>query len=111
MFLKRMLDVVVSIILVVVCLPLLMLIALSIKIFSANHILSRHPQVRSNGESFDLLKFNATVTDGKPQSLRGLVFQKLSYLLRRTSIDELPTIFNVLKGQMSFFDIAFPHPS
>lgn len=93
--------------------PLLLLIALAIKLDSPGPIFYRQQRIGWNGKTFDMLKFRTMPVDAEAAS--GPVWAKsdekratrLGSFLRRTSLDELPQFINVLKGEMS---IVGPRP-
>lgn len=113
---KRALDVTASILGLVICAPLLFAIAVSIKLDSRGRLLFRQRRVGRDGEVFEMLKFR-TMVDGaehERDALRHLneadgLFKisgdpritRVGALLRRTSLDELPQLWNVLRGDMS----------
>ncbi len=87
--------------------PLLLLIALAIRLTSAGPILYRQQRVTWNGKHFTMLKFRSMHTGAETDS--GPVWSQqgdprttgLGALLRRFSLDELPQLINVLRGEMS----------
>lgn len=117
LFLKRVLDVLVSFGLLVCLTPLLAITALLVKLTSEGPILYMQERVGLGKRRFRIFKFRTMVLDAdkmlaKLESLNemgGPVFKikndprmtSLGRFLRRTSIDELPQLFNVLKGDMS----------
>jgi Undecaprenyl-phosphate glucose phosphotransferase len=104
---KRMVDVVVSALALVLLAPWILLIALLIKLTSPGPVFYRQERCGLNGEPFSMLKFRSMRCDAEQQS--GAVWAKkddprrtrLGTFLRRTSLDELPQLINVLKGDMS----------
>lgn len=101
---KRILDIVVAMILLIFIAPFLSGIALLTLILMGAPILFRQQRPGLHGKPFTLLKFR-TMTDARdaqgnllPDAERLTPFGRF---LRRTSLDELPTLFNVLKGEMS----------
>jgi exopolysaccharide biosynthesis polyprenyl glycosylphosphotransferase len=99
---------------IVVCAPLLAVLALAVRLSSPGPILFRQRRVGRDGQSFDLLKFRSMrvevpMVDGfKPASgsapggIEGVDRRTpLGRFLRRSSLDELPQLFNVLTGDMS----------
>lgn len=93
--------------------PLLLLIALAIKLDSHGPVFYRQKRIGWNGIAFNMLKFRTMPVDAeaatgpiwaKPNERRAT---RLGTFLRRTSIDELPQFINVLKGEMS---IVGPRP-
>ena len=114
---KRLLDVVVSLLLIVVLSPLLMLTALAIRFSSAGPVLFLQERLGRNKRHFRVYKFRTMYPDAEARmaelerfnELSGPVFKirddpritPLGKSLRKYSIDELPQLFNVLKGDMS----------
>jgi exopolysaccharide biosynthesis polyprenyl glycosylphosphotransferase len=117
LLLKRAIDVAVSAVLLVALSPLLLLIALLVKLSSRGPVLFRQTRIGVNGGPFRMLKFRTMVVDAETllpdlvsvHSLREPVFKlkrdprvtRVGRLLRRTSLDELPQLWNVLRGEMS----------
>jgi len=107
---KRVFDVVTAAILLVVLSPLLALTAAAGAAFVGRPVLFRQPRPGFHGAPFRIIKFrtmtDATDADGKllPDELRLTGFGRF---LRATSLDELPELWNVLKGDMS---IVGPRP-
>jgi exopolysaccharide biosynthesis polyprenyl glycosylphosphotransferase len=106
--LRRTLDVVASLGLLVVALPILALAALAIRLDSEGPIFYRQERMGEGGRSFFLTKLRTMRVDaeceGKPQWARvnDSRVTRVGRLLRKCRIDELPQIFSVLRGEMSF---------
>jgi exopolysaccharide biosynthesis polyprenyl glycosylphosphotransferase len=103
---KRAMDVVVSLFLLVSLSPFLCLIALLICIGSNGPVLFVQKRVGRNGKLFDMYKFrsmhrSAPKYDVSPSKSNDPRITKLGRILRRTSLDELPQLINVLLGDMS----------
>lgn len=101
--LKRSIDIIVSSTLLVITMPLQAAIGIAIAIKLGRPVLFRQPRPGKGGESFELVKFR-TMKLPNPQS--GLISDQdrmtaLGRKLRSTSLDELPTLWNVLRGDMS----------
>lgn len=117
LFIKRILDIILSIALFIVLLPLLIIIAIIIKIDSEGPVIFKQVRVGTNGKKFKILKFRTMVKDAEKKfnlnidkdNLGSLVFQdkgdtrvtKVGAFLRKTSLDELPQLINVFIGDMS----------
>ncbi len=107
-FIKRVLDIVVSILALIVLSPLLGLIALLIKLDSPGPVLFKQRRVGKNKVLFDIYKFRTMRTDTPKDVPTHLLLGPAAYItkfgafLRRTSIDELPQLVNILRGEMSF---------
>jgi exopolysaccharide biosynthesis polyprenyl glycosylphosphotransferase len=106
-FLKRTFDIIVSLISLILALPLLMLIAVLVRLSSPGSVLYRQKRVGLDGKEFTILKFRSMMMDAEKDT--GPVWAKkgdprvtgIGNFLRRTSLDELPQLFNVLVGDMS----------
>ena len=102
---KRVFDFAVAAALLVLTAPLLALVALVVRLTSAGPVFFRQTRIGQNGRQFELLKFRTmTVNDDSDTkwSVRNdRRMTPVGALLRRTSIDELPQVFNVIRGDMS----------
>lgn len=133
--LKRAMDILGSLFAIVLCAPLLILIALLVKLTSKGPVLFRQQRVGQYGKPFTFLKFRSMyqnndhtihreyvtkLISSRPEtgSNSSAVYKltsdprvtKIGKFLRRTSLDELPQLFNVLKGQMSLVGPRPPIP-
>lgn len=116
-YFKRMFDLVLSIMLLSFLWPILFFVAVLIKIDSRGTFFYYHKRVGYRGRKFDFFKFRTMITEAdsllenyiSKSERKGPVFKmandpritKIGKLLRRYSIDELPQIINVLRGEMS----------
>lgn len=104
---KRALDVALSIVLLILSSPLLMTIAVAVLLTSGRPILFGQERVGRDGKPFSMLKFRTMSTDAEDAT--GPVWSSrddprrtwIGRILRRTSLDELPQLWNVFKGDMS----------
>lgn len=106
-FTKRALDLTAATIALLLASPVMLLVALAIVVESGRPILFKQERVGRNGRIFNVLKFRTMRVDAEAAtgpvwaSARDPRKTRLGSFLRRTSIDELPQIFNVLRGEMS----------
>lgn len=106
--LKRLMDVVLSLILLIVSLPITTLAAIAIKIDSKGPLFYKQERMGLNGKIFKIVKFrtmihNAEKATGPVWSSKGDPrITMVGKFLRKVRIDEIPQAFNVLKGDMSF---------
>lgn len=104
---KRAMDLFVSAVLLVILSPLLLVIAVLVRLSSAGPVLYRQERVGIDGTPFFMLKFRSMRTDA--EAVTGPVWAKkddprrtaVGTFIRKTSLDELPQLLNVLKGEMS----------
>ncbi len=107
MYIKRGFDIIFAFILLVLLTPILILIGILIKIDSKGPILFKQLRVGKNNRDFTIFKFRSMFSDSKEQNLLTLGdndtrITKTGYYLRKYKLDELPQLFNVFIGDMSF---------
>jgi exopolysaccharide biosynthesis polyprenyl glycosylphosphotransferase len=115
--LKKIFDIFVSLLLLIILSPVLLFIAVGIKFTSSGPVIYKQARVGLRGRQFDLYKFR-TMVSGAEELRKDLLLKNeadgpvfkikddpritmIGKLLRRTGLDELPQLFNVLKGEMS----------
>lgn len=120
---KRLFDIVSSVLLLILLLPVIVITALLIKATSPGYVFFRQKRCGLNGRVFTLYKFRSMVTDAEAKreklealnEMEGPAFKikndprvtRIGHFIRKSSIDELPQLWNVLKGDMS---IVGPRP-
>ncbi len=105
-FLKRFLDIVISLFVLIVGLPLWIIVAILIKLDSKGPILYKQERVGKNGKIFICYKFRSMYVDAEKTGPKTTVLNdprvtRVGLFLRKTHIDEVPQFWNVLKGEMS----------
>ncbi|MCX7909536.1 MAG: sugar transferase [Ignavibacteria bacterium] len=105
-FLKRTLDIVVSLIVLIGGLPLWIIVGILIKLDSKGPILYKQERVGKNGKIFICYKFRSMYADAEKTGPKTTVINdprvtRVGLFLRKTHIDEVPQFWNVLKGEMS----------
>lgn len=104
-YMKRLFDLTMSFILIILLIPVFLILAILIRLKFGSPILFRQDRPGKDGKIFTMYKFrtmNSKVDDNGlllPDSMRLTSFGKL---IRSTSLDELPELFNIFKGEMSF---------
>jgi exopolysaccharide biosynthesis polyprenyl glycosylphosphotransferase len=105
---KRMIDIVCSIILIVITSPIMFVTAVAIKIYDKGPILYKQVRCTRDMKEFKILKFRSMRTDAEKDGVARLAQKNDSRItpigrfIRKVRIDELPQLFNILKGDMSF---------
>jgi exopolysaccharide biosynthesis polyprenyl glycosylphosphotransferase len=123
---KRMLDVCISLVILALSAPVIVLVALAIKMTSPGSVLFKQQRIGLNGRIFTLYKFRTMIADAHERlgevshlnEMSGPVFKVkadprvtwVGRILRRFSLDELPQLWNVLKGDMSLVGPRPPIP-
>ena len=105
---KRLFDVAISLVLLVLASPLVLAAAVAVRLSSPGPILYRQARAGLHGKPFFLVKFRSMVVDSEAST--GPVWAQkndarvtsVGRVLRRFRVDELPQIYNILKGEMSF---------
>ena len=112
LYVKRAVDFILAIILIILFLPVMLLIAALVKLTSRGPVFYAQERVSYDGTPFNIYKFR-TMTQDAEQTGAGWTVQgdarvtRIGRFLRSTSLDELPQLFNVLTGEMS---IVGPRP-
>lgn len=105
---KRLLDMILSLIGLIVISPIFLIVAVAIKIDSKGPVIFKQKRLGKNGKEFEIYKFRSMVV-GAEKIGTGVYSKKgdsrvtrVGNFIRMTSIDELPQLVNILKGEMSF---------
>ncbi|MBS4804404.1 MAG: sugar transferase [Clostridium sp.] len=121
---KRFIDILLSLFGLIIVSPIMLIVAILIKLESTGPVIFSQKRVGLNGKEFNMLKFRSMVQNAeelkeklqKQNEMSGPMFKmkedprvtKVGRFIRKTSIDELPQLINVLKGEMS---LVGPRPS
>lgn len=123
-FVKRIIDIIISSIGLIICLPIFVIIAILIKIDSKGPVFFKHKRIGKYGRKLEIYKFR-TMIDNAEEAMKYFTEEqkkefkenfklendprvtRVGKILRKTSLDELPQIINILKGEMS---IIGPRP-
>lgn len=106
-FAKRLMDIVISVPGIILSSPIMLMIALAVKLYDRGPVLYRQERLTKDGEVFCILKFRSMVVDSEKKGARLAAkhddrITPVGKVIRRLHFDELPQLFNVLKGEMSF---------
>ena len=106
-YVKRLIDILAALVGLLLVSPVMLSTALAIRMFDGPHVLFRQERVGRDGRSFQLLKFRSLKPASEEESettwnvSHDKRMSRVGKLIRRTSIDELPQLINVLRGEMS----------
>ena len=112
-FMKRLFDIVLSSLALIIFLPVMLIIALAIKIDDRGPVFFKQDRVTMNGKVFSILKFRSMIVDAEkngaviPAIDNDPRITRVGKIIRKIRVDELPQIINILKGEMS---IVGPRP-
>lgn len=112
-FFKRTMDIILCSIAMIVAAPIMLVVAIAIKLEDGGPVFFTQKRATINGKTFDILKFRSMIVDAEkfgeviPATDRDPRITKVGNVIRATRIDELPQIINILKGDMS---IVGPRP-
>ena len=121
---KRLIDIFLSLLGLIIVSPIMLIVAILIKLESTGPVIFSQKRVGLNGKEFNMFKFRSMVQNAeelkeklqKKNEMSGPMFKmredprvtKVGKFIRKTSIDELPQLINILKGEMS---LVGPRPS
>ena len=107
LILKRLFDIIVSSVLIVICSPIMLILAICIKIDSKGPVMFRQRRVTTYNRVFRIFKFRTMVNDAEKKGTQVTPnndprVTKVGKLIRGCRLDELPQLFNVFLGDMTF---------
>lgn len=108
LFVKRFLDIVFSVLALLILWPLLLIIAAAVKIDSKGPAIFKQDRLGKDGKVFKMYKFRSMVVDAEKTGTGLFNYEgdprvtKVGRFLRKTSLDELPQLVNILRGDLSF---------
>lgn len=113
-FMKRLIDIILSFFGIIVLSPILLILSIIIKVSSPGPILFKQERVGKNNKNFKIFKFRSMRIDTPKDVPTHMLENPEQYItrvgkfMRKTSLDELPQLFNIFKGEMS---VIGPRPS
>lgn len=107
-FFRRVIDFIIALLMILFLLLLFLVLAIAIKIDSKGPVFFKQQRIGKKGKVFKMLKFRSMVVNAQSSGTGVYSFDndpritKVGRLIRKTSLDELPQLFNILAGQMAF---------
>ncbi len=104
---KRLIDIIVSLVVIVVTSPIMLIIAIAIKAYDRGPVFFKQKRCTLNGKVFEIHKFRSMIVDAEKEGLSVPASEKdpritpIGNIIRATRLDELPQIFDILSGNMS----------
>ena len=105
---KRVMDIVLSLIAIVISSPFMLFTAAAIKLYDGGKVFYRQTRLTKNGKEFEVIKFRSMIQDAEKDGVARLAkdgdsrITPVGKVIRMLRLDELPQLFNILKGDMSF---------
>lgn len=105
---KRYFDIILALMILIPSAPIMLIAAIAIKLDSPGEIIFKQQRLGLNGKPFWIYKFRSMcvgaekMAGGVYESHNDMRVTRVGNILRKTSVDELPQLFNILKGEMSF---------
>lgn len=105
---KRLIDIICSVLLIIITSPIMVIAAIAIKLYDRGPILYKQVRCTRNQEEFRIMKFRSMLVDAEKDGVARLAAKNdtritpIGRFIRAVRIDELPQLFNILKGEMSF---------
>ena len=111
-FFKRLMDIVISLVACVILSPIMLIIMIAIKAYDHGPIFFTQERITKDGKPFQILKFRSMIVESEEEGARLASanddrITPVGHIIRRTHFDELPQLFNILKGEMS---VVGPRP-
>lgn len=104
---KRLVDILISLVGIVVAAPIMLVVALAIKLYDGGPVFYKQKRCTKDLKTFDILKFRSMVVDAEKDGPQPAVdndkrITPVGKIIRSFRLDELPQLINILKGEMSF---------
>lgn len=105
---KRVMDIVLSLIAIIFVSPIIIVTAIAVKIYDGGNPFYRQTRLTKDGKEFEVIKFRTMIQDAEKDGVARLAKENddritpIGKFMRKVRLDEIPQLFNILKGDMSF---------
>ena len=113
-FIRRIIDTIIALIALIILSPVLLIVGIAICLESKGGAIFKQKRIGLNGKPYDMYKFRSMVKDAQNMGTGVYSFAgdpritSVGHFIRRTSIDELPQLWNIVKGDMAFIGPRSP---
>lgn len=113
-FIRRIIDTIIALIALIILSPVLLIVGIAICLESKGGAIFKQKRIGLNGKPYDMYKFRSMVKNAQNMGTGVYSFEgdpritKVGHYIRRTSIDELPQLWNIVKGDMAFIGPRSP---
>ena len=113
-FIRRIIDTIIALVALIILSPVLLLVGIAICLESKGGAIFKQKRIGLNGKPYNMYKFRSMVKNAQNMGTGVYSFEgdpritKVGHFIRRTSIDELPQLWNIVKGDMAFIGPRSP---
>lgn len=114
LFIRRIIDTIIALVAMIILSPVLLAVAIAVCVDSKGGAIFKQKRIGLNGKPYNMYKFRSMVTNAQNMGTGVYSFEgdpritKVGRFIRRTSIDELPQLWNIVKGDMAFIGPRSP---
>lgn len=114
LFIRRIIDTIIALVAMIILLPVLLAAAIAVCVDSKGGAIFKQKRIGLNGKPYNMYKFRSMVTNAQNMGTGVYSFKgdpritKVGHFIRKTSLDELPQLWNIVKGDMAFIGPRSP---
>lgn len=114
LFIRRIIDTIIALVAMIILSPVLLAVAIAVCVDSKGGAIFKQKRIGLNGKPYNMYKFRSMVTNAQNMGTGVYSFEgdpritKVGHFIRKTSLDELPQLWNIVKGDMAFIGPRSP---
>ena len=114
LFIRRIIDTIIALVAMIILSPVLLAVAIAVCVDSKGGAIFKQKRIGLNGKPYKMYKFRSMVTNAQNMGTGVYSFEgdpritKVGHFIRKTSLDELPQLWNIVKGDMAFIGPRSP---